>query len=79
MSGTSRICGSKRVAFSRKSAIVSCGVLNQIPLVQSNHDRAPFPPDKIGNLQILLLERLGHVKRYNDHLGKLDRAKSIGN
>ena len=50
---------------------------DQIPFVDGDDERAPLLLDQIGDLQILLLERLLRIERQHHDLGKADRLQRI--
>ena len=77
-SGTPRTCGSNRSAVLAQLADLAALALDQIPLVDRDHQRAALALDQIGDAQILLLEAVLRIHHQHHHFGKADGAQGIG-
>ena len=51
---------------------------DQVPFVDRNNNGAPFPLDKVGNPDVLLLERGLRVNDHDDDFGETDRIERVG-
>ncbi len=53
-------------------------VLDQIPFVHADDERAAFALDQIGDAQVLLLERRLRIHQHDHHFGEADRIERVG-
>ena len=77
--GTPLICGSIRSTSARNRDIAPGFALDQVPLVDRDDDRTPFPLDKIGNADVLFFKWRLRVDQNDHDFGETDGIERIGN